>query len=227
MSNFLWEFNWNGDGSTWTNEADYALGGKFYLGFKPGLLPTDVVAEPGQFVMHLDNSTQRFSPDYASGALYGNLIPRRRFRLRRTDGVTTWPVWSGYIDKIEPQAGVYSERECVITCIDTPALLALSRVSMGLLRNRRADEIISIAVNLALGAPCRPKRSGHTARWRQSSITGAGLPAARAVDRGRCWSAKWIAASGVCSAGWRGTRAVRCGWASRTLATWARLKPSF
>jgi hypothetical protein len=153
MSNFLWEFNWNGDGSTWTNEADYALGGKFYLGFKPGLLPTDVVAEPGQFVMHLDNSTQRFSPDYASGALYGNLIPRRRFRLRRTDGVTTWPVWSGYIDKIEPQAGVYSERECVITCIDTPALLALSRVSMGLLRNRRADEIISIAVNLALGAP--------------------------------------------------------------------------
>jgi hypothetical protein len=152
MADFLWEFNWNGDGSTWTNEANYALRGQFYLGFKPGLLPTDVVAEPGQFVMHLDNSTQRFSPDYSSGALYGDLIPRRRFRLRRTDGVTTWTVWSGYTDRIEPEAGIYSDRECVITCIDTPAVLAQARVSMGLLRNRRADEIITIAVNLALGA---------------------------------------------------------------------------
>jgi hypothetical protein len=166
MVDFLWEFNWNGDGSTWTNEVNYVLGGKFYMGFRPDVLPTDVVAEPGQCVIRLDNSTQRFSPDYSSGALYGDLIPRRRFRLRRTDGVTTWAVWSGYIEKIEPKAGLYSDRECVITCIDTPALLAQSRVSLALLRNRRADEIITVAVNLALGAP-----------YASQTVTVSSLPA--------------------------------------------------
>ncbi len=148
---FKLEFDWNNDGS-WTDEATYLITAKLSLGFK-GRLMVRRLAEPGQATLVLDNSSQRFSPDYSSGILYGKLLPRRPFRLRATDGVTTWTVWRGFIESISPDAGSYGKRQVTITCVDMLTVLAGQRGSLPLQAGLRADQLITGAINLGLGAP--------------------------------------------------------------------------
>src|SRR5688572_29617524 len=98
---FSFEFDWDNNGS-WTDEAAEIRSTHIRIGMAEGAPLTDTVAQIGTCVLTMDNSTQRFSPDNASGALYGKLLPRRPVRVRATDGVTTWALFRGYIDRIEP-----------------------------------------------------------------------------------------------------------------------------
>src|SRR5262249_28626123 len=136
------------------DEASYLLSLHCSRGFGTpeggGLVLFDLVAGVGQCEIVLNNASQRFSPDYSSGALFGNLLPRRIFRIRATDGVTTWPVWYGYIDSIYPDVGQYGERLCYIYCVDLISILSTSQVPLGLQQNKRCDELVKALVNLAL-----------------------------------------------------------------------------
>jgi len=64
-------------------------------------------------------------------------------RVKATDGVTTWTLFTGYIERIEPDAGLYSDRHVVIHCVDAMALLAFQRISLPLQQNQRADQLIT------------------------------------------------------------------------------------
>ncbi len=108
--------------------------------------PIEYVAEVGTCTLTLDNSSGRYSPDNASGPLYGNLLPRRLVKVTATDGVTVWTLFAGYIDKIEPEAGLYSARHVVIECIDAIGLLTFQRISLPLQQNKTADQLISQVV---------------------------------------------------------------------------------
>jgi hypothetical protein len=149
---FLFEIDWSNAGS-WVDESANVLSARLRIGMAAGAALDDLVAQVGTCLLTLDNSTRRYSPDYASGPLYGNLLPRRPVRVRATDGVSTWTLFRGTIDRIEPQAGLQSRRQAVIACVDALALLRDVRISMDLQRNRRADQLIAGAVNLAFGAP--------------------------------------------------------------------------
>src|SRR5260221_1733336 len=148
----LFEFDWANNG-TWTDEAAYVLAIKGHCGLHAGDPIQNGVADPGHFALHLRNETQRFSPDYASGALYGNLLPRRPFRIRVTDGVTTWNVFRGYVQKIVPDSGSYGPREVAIEVTDLLGILAVQKISMDLQRSKRADELIAGVLNIAFNAP--------------------------------------------------------------------------
>src|SRR5260221_3940806 len=148
----LFEFDWANNG-TWTDEAAYVLAIKGHCGLRAGDPIQNGVAHPGHFALHLRNETQRFSPDYASGALYGNLLPRRPFRIRVTDGVTTWNVFRGYVQKIVPDSGSYGPREVAIEVTDLLGILAVQKISMDLQRSKRADELIAGVLNIAFNAP--------------------------------------------------------------------------
>jgi hypothetical protein len=62
-------------------------------------------------------------------------------------------VFRGVIERIEPDSGPQGRRRVVITCVDAIGVLASQRISMELQQNKRADQIIAGAVNLAYGAP--------------------------------------------------------------------------
>jgi hypothetical protein len=67
-----------------------------------------LIANIGTLRLTLDNSDRRFTPDYASGPLYGYLRPMREIILDASPDnfvTTTWSLWRGYIKRISPQAG--------------------------------------------------------------------------------------------------------------------------
>src|SRR5512140_1412291 len=80
-TSFLFEVDWANSG-TWVDESARILSARIRSGFKEGTALTELVAPVGACTLVLDNSTQRYSPDYGSGPLYGNLLPRRPIRVR-------------------------------------------------------------------------------------------------------------------------------------------------
>lgn len=57
----------------------------------------------GSLTCLLNNADGRFSSFNASGPLYGNLLPGRPVRLQATVGVTTYDVWRGFLESLEPE----------------------------------------------------------------------------------------------------------------------------
>ncbi|GEM_PF-1252078 len=149
---FTFEIDWTNTG-VWVDESANVFAARIQIGMEPGAALESVVAHVGTCTLTLDNATQRYSPDNASGPLYGNLLPRRPVRVRASDGVSTWMLFRGYVQQIAPQAGPQGRRQAIITCVDALALLRSARISMDLQQNKRADQLIAGIVNLALGAP--------------------------------------------------------------------------
>src|SRR5436305_955679 len=125
---FTFEIDWTNSGS-WVDESTNVFSARLKIGMGPSGALDELVARAGTCTLTLDNSTQRYSPDYASGPLYGNLLPRRPVRIRATDGVSTWTLFRGYVERLSPQAGPQSRRTVTITCVDVIALLHNTRVS--------------------------------------------------------------------------------------------------
>ncbi len=152
----LFEFDWTAT-DTWVDEKDNVQDYSFWKGMVPDfektIDPFETVASKGVLKLTLENSTKRYSPDYASGALYGNLLIGRKARVRATNGVTTWTVWYGKIVDIVPDTGSMGLRRTLIECEDLIGELARQKVAMPLAQNLRANEIVKMAVNYALGAP--------------------------------------------------------------------------
>lgn len=81
----------------------------------------------------LDNRSKDYSPEYASGPLYGNLLPGRKVRIRTT-APSAATLFTGFLDDL-PQHPLRTQRS-----VDAPALGPLSRlrgvkVSTGLYTN--------------------------------------------------------------------------------------------
>jgi hypothetical protein len=151
---FRLEFNWSGDGSTWVDESKYLIGCDLETGFRQIAEPVlPFVAEPGICHILLNNVSQRFSPDYSAGPLFGLLLPRRVVRVLATDGVSTWPLFRGQIHRIQPEMGKLGNRQSLVIAHDMLAILANQRISLPLQQGKRSDELVRAIVNEALDAP--------------------------------------------------------------------------
>lgn len=95
--------DWNNDGTFESNEAEYIIdipqiirGCAFLVTPNGGGFEK---IQPAQGTITLNNSSGRFDPDNISGALYGKLLPGRKFRYYVKDLATKtmWPVMAGII----------------------------------------------------------------------------------------------------------------------------------
>lgn len=163
-SRAFWRFlvDWNADGD-WdeANEdiTEYVLSAEWRLGMHQ---PWQLTADETTARIALDNSTRRFSPGYP-GVLGGpTMEPQRRVKITAqapivlNDGVTVVvdnagdPVadharalWIGWIASMTPTMGRYSGPfQTVLDCVGVKQFLAADEVSLPLLENVTADEII-------------------------------------------------------------------------------------
>jgi hypothetical protein len=97
----------------WNNDLDYGDANEditaYVRGFSckrgrdlPTTLPGEGYVSAGTLDAELVNTAGRFSPNNASGPLYGNIKPGRRVQLKATYNAVTYTLWTGVLDKIEP-----------------------------------------------------------------------------------------------------------------------------
>lgn len=148
-TSFTVEIDWAASGS-WTDETSRVIRVQTRAGFaRPG----DAVASVGRAELTLDNSDGRFSPGNTSSPLYGDLLPRRAVRIKASDGTTTWTLWRGYIERIQPAAGEHGAQRCMIACVDGLALLEQQRVGVAHEDSKPVDDAVAVVVSAAYTPP--------------------------------------------------------------------------
>lgn len=135
--------DWDGGGA-WTDESAYVQRVRIRSGFDRA---GDRVADGGRAVIVLDNSTGRFSPGNADSPLYGALVPRREVRVQASDGASTWTLFRGFVDSIEPDAGFWSQQRVTVTCVDAITLLRQQRVSVAHVDSMPVGDAVSSLVS--------------------------------------------------------------------------------
>lgn len=115
------------DGGGWTDETARVRHIHARSGFAQ---PHARIPAVGRCEIVLDNADRRFTPGNASSPLAGNLLPRKEVKVTASDGTTTWTLWHGFIEAIEPGAGDWNGKECVLRAVDGVALLEQARVSV-------------------------------------------------------------------------------------------------
>lgn len=150
---FTVEIDWDHDG-TWISETTRTRRAQIRSGFSAGgAAADDSIAEIGRCTLTMNNSDERFSPGNTSGALYEKLLPRREVRVIAGDGVSTWTLFRGFIERIMPDAGEYGSGECVIECVDALVILSQQRVSVAHEDSKDVAEAVSEVVTLAYTPP--------------------------------------------------------------------------
>ena len=71
------------DGTNWTDESAYRKSLSISRGRTGG---PNSQAQVGKMMVELENSTERFTPEYSSSPLYGYLLPGKQVRLRASFG---------------------------------------------------------------------------------------------------------------------------------------------
>lgn len=143
--------DWNGDGlfsHALSNITNYVKSTSIKLGRST---ETQLVATVGRCSIVLDNSSRLFSPLYSTGGLYGKLLPRRKVKVYARYNGVDYPIFTGWIDSISPDAGIRLKRECEIECVDMLAILQGHNLNMPVLRNVRADTAIKHVLNTVFG----------------------------------------------------------------------------
>jgi len=113
---------------TFTDVSSYMKEAAWSIGFGA---PYEPIAGESVLTVTLNNADQRFSPEYTSGAYYGNIEPGILIRLQSTDPAdsTVRTMFIGWIDSISPTAGI-SPDTATITSQAWNSRAALSEVSI-------------------------------------------------------------------------------------------------
>ena len=102
LPTFIVEVNWtNTDPATWVDETARVTSMEWTTGRNRASQLTGK-AEPGRLTLHLTNSDARFSPLASSSALFPNVKPRRKVRIRSTSPVAK-TLWTGFIDQVRAE----------------------------------------------------------------------------------------------------------------------------
>jgi hypothetical protein len=73
----------------------------------------------------LNNRERLYDPFYTSGTYYGKLLPRRQIKIEATYGVTTYPVFRGFVDGWPPTwTAAGTDSTVTISCFDALSLLS-------------------------------------------------------------------------------------------------------
>lgn len=82
----------------------------------------------GRASLVLSNADRRFDPEHATGPYYGNLLPRRRLRIRATYAAVTYDVFHGYVDGWPQSYDPPNDSTVTVTATDAFKMLANTRV---------------------------------------------------------------------------------------------------
>jgi hypothetical protein len=167
------EVDWTNSGTyTGDNEAAYCIDLETNAG-RPNRLNidgngnADGIKMPvvGTARITLDNTSKRFDPYYAAGALYGRIIPGRYIRIRVKYHDVIYPIFHGNITKITPDNNV-DNPIVYIDCENGMRLLQQADVNVAI----QTDVYMRNAVWKILQDMNWPMRFG-------TELTGSELPA--------------------------------------------------
>ena len=96
----------------------------------------------------LDNQSKLFSPENASGALYGYLLPGRKVQVKAVYSATTYYLFTGILDDL-PQHPARAERSVSLPSLGTLSRLAGKRISTALYASIRTDVALGYLLDAA------------------------------------------------------------------------------
>ncbi len=125
---------------TYTDISSYMQSANWSMGYSA---PYEPLARESTLSVVLDNSDQRFSPEYTSGTYYGKLLPGILIRLKSTDPAdsTVRTMFIGWIGSIQPSPGVAPDN-CVIQAQAWMSRAQLSEVSIAVMENTTYDAVL-------------------------------------------------------------------------------------
>ena len=138
---WLVEFDWANTGAYAANEAARTVG----LRIERGGGGRFDAAPAGKAVITLENADRRFDPWYTASPLYPNVMPRRGVRIRAAYSGTTYDIFTGRIEEIEPSTSG-GTRRVAVTAYDGLRDLADAAASVAL----QTDVAVDAAVDLVL-----------------------------------------------------------------------------
>jgi len=133
--------DWNNDGAfdgayedvtQWVTACRWSLGLNSY----------DETLGDEVITINLRNENGLFSPENASGALYGSLQPQRRVQVTSVHESVTRTHFTGWVQFITPEASTISESSCVVTCNSGRWFLDRQIANIALLENVTATSAI-------------------------------------------------------------------------------------
>jgi hypothetical protein len=134
-----WDRNGNYN-DTYDDVTNRVISADWFLGMREAYQDD---ADDSMLRLVLDNSDKRFSPEYASGPLYGKLAPFRTVRIQSDDGTTIRTHWVGWVEEIQPNVNQYGERTARITAAGPMLFFKSAETNIDLQENQRTDQIIS------------------------------------------------------------------------------------
>jgi hypothetical protein len=130
--------------------TSYTMSANWFLGCRR---PYSDVADDSMFELILDNSDQRFSPEYSGSPLYGKLAPFCPVLVQSVDSAVTRTHWVGWIEKIEPDVNIRGKRTAKITAAGPMLFFENAETRLELDVNLRSDEIIKALVQEVVYPP--------------------------------------------------------------------------
>jgi hypothetical protein len=118
--------------------TDYWGGGKWGLGFVKAY---QYVAPVGKADITLLNSDKRFSPEYASGPHFGDLLPNLLVQIGDPDyGI--W--WTGWTDSWAPEPGTNRDKKAKLSATDARRFFAKTTIPVPSLAGLTEDERLAL-----------------------------------------------------------------------------------
>ena len=137
---FSFKIDWDSDDDWddgYEDVSPYVKSAHWSLGMSE---PDALVGAETRLSMVLNNTDKRFSPEYASGPYYGELLPQRKVQVQSTFAGTTRTMYVGWIDTIEPEGG--DGRTVSIRCVGAKQFIQDQEIRLPLLQDLRSDEVI-------------------------------------------------------------------------------------
>ena len=139
------EVDWNNDGDFIDTYDDITADVK-EIRFSRGKNEELDKAETGRLDLRVNNAAGKYSPEYSSGVLYGNLLPKRTIRVY--DSITGLILFYGYIEEIIPHPHL-DEQDAFISAVDGLDFLARHELDTVLYKDELTGALVTNILDAA------------------------------------------------------------------------------